>query len=132
MAVVAVRAAHRAVVAAVRVVVAGSTVLVEAEASALELEAYWLAEGALTNMKIAFFGNEPFVYVILDRLGFTAGSARANDMQVEIGEVVFSGALAFLSNMARFLERVRSVDPLVDCTEMNSTPPSLKLSSRTD
>ncbi|MGA0979820.1 MAG: hypothetical protein ACO3UX_07735, partial [Candidatus Nanopelagicales bacterium] len=89
-------------------------VLVEAKASALELEAYWLAEGALTNMKIAFFGNEPFVYVILDRLGFTAGSARANDMQVEIGEVVFSGALAFLSNMARFLAFGSGNGPILD------------------
>lgn len=89
-------------------------VLVEAKASALELEAYWLAEGALTNMKIAFFGDQPFVYVILDRLGFTAGSARANDMQVEIGEVVFSGALAFLSNMARFLTFGSGNGPILD------------------
>jgi hypothetical protein len=89
-------------------------VLVEAKASALDLEAYWLAEGALTNMKIAFFGDTPFVYVILDRLGFTAGSARANDMQVEIGEVVFSGALAFLSNMARFLAFGSGNGPILD------------------
>jgi hypothetical protein len=89
-------------------------VLVEAKASALDLEAYWLAEGALTNMKIAFFGDTPFVYVILDRLGFTAGSARANDMQVEIGEVVFSGALAFLSNLARFFTFGSGNGPILD------------------
>ncbi len=96
-------------------------VLVETKASALDLEAYWFAEGALTNLKIAFFGDEPFVYVILDRLGFTAGSARANDMQVEIGEVVCSGALAFLSNMARFLAFGSGNGPILDIDSRSIT-----------
>ena len=78
-------------------------ILVEAKASATELDAYWKAEGALTNLKIVFFGSKAFAYVILDRIGFSAGSGRASDMQVEIGEIVFGDALAFLEKMARFL-----------------------------
>lgn len=78
-------------------------ILVEAKASATDAEAYWKAEGALTNLKIVFFGSKVFAYVILDRIGFSAGSGRASDMQVEIGEIVFGDALAFLSKMARFL-----------------------------
>lgn len=89
-------------------------VLVEAKASATDLEAYWLAEGALTNLKIAFFGDTPFVYVILDRLGFTSGSGRASDMQVEIGDVVFSGALSFLSTLARYLSFGSGSGPIID------------------
>lgn len=78
-------------------------ILVEAKASATNAEAYWKAEGALTNLKIVFFGSKAFAYVILDRIGFSAGSGRASDMQVEIGEIVFGDALAFLEKMARFL-----------------------------
>jgi len=89
-------------------------ILVEAKASALELDAYWKAEGALTNLKIVFFGRKEFAYVILERIGFTAGSGRASDMQVEIGDVVFGDALAFLSTMSRFLSFGSGNGPILD------------------
>lgn len=89
-------------------------ILVEAKASALELDAYWKAEGALTNLRIDFFGPKVFAYVILERIGFTAGSGRASDMQVEIGDVEFGDALAFLSTMSRFLSFGSGNGPILD------------------
>ncbi|MBM3690261.1 MAG: hypothetical protein FJW80_11550 [Actinobacteria bacterium] len=89
-------------------------ILVEAKASALELDAYWKAEGALTNLQINFFGRKVFAYVILERIGFTAGSGRASDMQVEIGDVVFGDALAFLSAMSSFLSFGSGNGPILD------------------
>lgn len=89
-------------------------ILVEAKASALELDAYWKAEGALTNLRIDFFGRKVFAYVILERIGFTAGSGRSSDMQVEIGDVVFGDALAFLSTMSRFLSFGSGNGPILD------------------
>ena len=89
-------------------------ILVEAKASALELDAYWKAEGALTNLRIDFFGRKAFAYVILERIGFSAGSGRASDMQVEIGDVVFGDALAFLSTMSRFLSFGSGNGPILD------------------
>lgn len=89
-------------------------ILVEAKASALELDAYWKAEGALTNLRIDFFGRKVFAYVILERIGFTAGSGRASDMQVEIGDVEFGDALAFLSTMSRFLSFRSGNGPILD------------------
>lgn len=89
-------------------------IFVEAKASALELDAYWKAEGALTNLRIDFFGRKVFAYVILERIGFTAGSGRASDMQVEIGDVVFGDALAFLSTMSRFLSFGSGNGPILD------------------
>jgi hypothetical protein len=89
-------------------------ILVEAKASALELDAYWKAEGALTNLRIDFFGRKVFAYVVLERIGFTAGSGRASDMQVEIGDVEFGDALAFLSTMSRFLSFGSGNGPILD------------------
>lgn len=89
-------------------------ILVEAKASALELDAYWKAEGALSNLQINFFGRKVFAYVILERIGFAAGSGRASAMQVEIGDVVFGDALAFLSTMSRFLSFGSGNGPILD------------------
>lgn len=89
-------------------------VTVTAKASAYTQEAYWRAEGALTNLLINFIGDKTFASVRLERFGFTAGSDRAQDLQVEIGDVVFGDALAFLSNMARFLSFGSGSGPILD------------------
>ena len=89
-------------------------VTVTAKASAYTQEAYWRAEGALTNLLINFIGDKTFASVRLERFGFTAGSDRAQDLQVEIGDVVFGDALAFLSNMARFLSFGSGSGPILN------------------
>lgn len=89
-------------------------VTVTAKASAYDREAYWRAEGALTNLLINFIGDKTFASVRLERFGFTAGSDRAQDLQVEIGDVVFGDALAFLSTMSQFLSFGSGNGPILD------------------